>query len=41
MSGVLPDPRRHAYRASLAAESRGGPVEAPPDDEGVRSQVEA
>jgi len=41
MSGVLPDPRRHAYRASLAAESLRGRVEAPRYVEGVRRQVEA
>ena len=41
MSGVLPDPRRHAYRASLAAESLRGHVEAPRYVEGVRRQVEA
>jgi cell wall-associated NlpC family hydrolase len=40
-SGVLPDPRRHAYRASLAAESLRGRVEAPRYVEGVRRQVEA
>jgi hypothetical protein len=40
-SGVLPDPRRHAYRASLAAESLRGHVEAPRYVEGVRRQVEA
>jgi cell wall-associated NlpC family hydrolase len=39
--GVLPDPRRHAYRASLAAESLRGLVEAPRYVEGVRRQVEA
>jgi len=41
MSSVLPDPRRHAYRASLAAESLRGRVEAPRYVEGVRRQVEA
>ena len=41
MSGVLPDPRRHAYRASLAAELLRGRVEAPRYVEGVRRQVEA
>lgn len=41
MSGMLPDPRRHAYRASLAAESLRGRVEAPRYVEGVRRQVEA
>jgi cell wall-associated NlpC family hydrolase len=40
MSGVLPDPRRHAYRASLAAESLRGRVEAPRYVQGVRRQVE-
>ena len=40
-SGVLPDPRRYAYRASLAAESLRGHVEAPRYVEGVRRQVEA
>jgi cell wall-associated NlpC family hydrolase len=40
-SGVLPDPRRHAYRASLAAESLRGRVDAPRYVEGVRRQVEA
>jgi cell wall-associated NlpC family hydrolase len=40
-SSVLPDPRRHAYRASLAAESLRGRVEAPRYVEGVRRQVEA
>lgn len=40
-SGVLPDPRRHAYRASLAAESLRGRVEAPRYVEGERRQVEA
>jgi cell wall-associated NlpC family hydrolase len=39
-SGVLPDPRRHAYRASLAAESLRGQVVAPCYVEGVRRQVE-
>ena len=39
-SGVLPDPRRHAYRESLAAESLRGRVEAPRYIEGVRRQVE-
>jgi cell wall-associated NlpC family hydrolase len=39
-SGVLPDPRRHAYRASLAAESLRGRVEAPRYVEGERRQVE-
>jgi len=41
MSGVPPDPRRHAYRAGLAAESLRGLVEAPRYVEGVRRQVEA
>ncbi|MFZ1069760.1 MAG: NlpC/P60 family protein [Methyloceanibacter sp.] len=41
MSGMLPEPRRHAYRASLAAESLRGRVEAPRYVEGVRRQVEA
>jgi cell wall-associated NlpC family hydrolase len=41
MSGVLPDPRRHAYRAGLAAESLRGHVEAPRYVEGVRRQVKA
>jgi cell wall-associated NlpC family hydrolase len=41
MSGVLPDPRRHAYRESLAAESLRGRVEAPRYVAGVRRQVEA
>jgi cell wall-associated NlpC family hydrolase len=40
MSGVLPDPRRHAYRASLAAESLRGRVEAPRYVKGERRQVE-
>ena len=40
MSGVLPDPRRHAYRAGLAAASLRGRVEAPRYVEGVRRQVE-
>lgn len=39
-SGVLPDPRRHAYRANLAAESLRGRVTAPRYAEGVRRQVE-
>ena len=39
-SCVLPDPRRHAYRANLAAESLRGRVEAPRYVEGVRRQVE-
>lgn len=39
--GGLPDPRRHAYRASLAAESLRGRVEAPRYVEGVRRQVGA
>jgi cell wall-associated NlpC family hydrolase len=39
-SGVLPDPRRHAYRASLAAESLRGRVEAPRYAKGVSRQVE-
>ena len=41
MSGVLPDPRRHAYRVGLAAESLRGRVEAPRYVAGVRRQVEA
>ena len=41
MSGVLPDPRRHAYRADLAAESLRGRVEAPRYVKGERRQVEA
>ena len=41
MSGVLPDPRRHAYRAGLAAESLRGRVEAPRYVKGERRQVEA
>jgi cell wall-associated NlpC family hydrolase len=39
-SGGLPDPRRHAYRVGLAAESLRGRVEAPRYVEGVRRQVE-
>ena len=41
MSGVLPDPRRHAYRVGLAAESLRGHVEAPRYVAGVRRQIEA
>jgi cell wall-associated NlpC family hydrolase len=41
MSGVLPDPRRHAYRVGLAAESLRGQVEAPRYVAGVRHQIEA
>ncbi|HSB59705.1 MAG TPA: NlpC/P60 family protein [Methyloceanibacter sp.] len=39
-SGALPDPRRHAYRASLAAESLRGRVEAPRYAKGELRQVE-
>jgi cell wall-associated NlpC family hydrolase len=39
-SGVLPDPRRHAYRVGLAAESLRGRVEAPRYVKGERRQVE-
>jgi cell wall-associated NlpC family hydrolase len=39
-SGLLPDPRRHAYRVGLAAESLRGRVEAPRYVQGVRRQVE-
>jgi cell wall-associated NlpC family hydrolase len=38
---VLPDPRRHAYRAGLAAEALRGQVEAPRYVAGERRQVEA
>jgi cell wall-associated NlpC family hydrolase len=38
-SSVLPDARRHAYRANLAAESLRGRVEAPRYVKGVRHQV--
>jgi cell wall-associated NlpC family hydrolase len=38
--GVLPDPRRHAYRAGLAAESLRGRVEAPRYIKGEPRQVE-
>jgi cell wall-associated NlpC family hydrolase len=38
---VLPDPRRHAYRADLAAESLHGLVEAPRYAEGESRQVSA
>lgn len=41
MSGVPPDPRRHAYRAGLAAESLRGQVEAPRYVTGVHRQIEA
>jgi cell wall-associated NlpC family hydrolase len=41
MSGALPDPRRHAYRAGLAAESLRGQVEAPRYVAGVRRQIDA
>ena len=41
MSRALPDPRRHAYRAGLAAESLRGHVEAPRYVEGVPRQIEA
>jgi cell wall-associated NlpC family hydrolase len=40
-SGVLSDPRRHAYRVNLAAESLRGRVEAPRYAKGVSRQVEA
>ena len=41
MSGVLPDPRRHAYRVGLAAESLRGHVEASRYVAGVPRQIEA
>jgi cell wall-associated NlpC family hydrolase len=41
MSGKLPDPRRHAYRAGLAAESLRGRVEAPRYVVGVQRQIAA
>ena len=41
MSGVPPDPRRHAYRVGLAAESLRGQVEAPRYVAGVPRQIEA
>ncbi len=41
MSGALPDPRRHAYRVGLAAESLRGHVEAPRYVAGVRRQIDA
>ena len=41
MSGVLPDPRRHAYRVGLAAESLRGRVEALRYVAGVPRQIEA
>jgi cell wall-associated NlpC family hydrolase len=40
-SRALPDPRRHAYRAGLAAESLRGQVEAPRYVAGVSRQIEA
>ena len=40
MSGVPLDPRRHAYRVGLAAESLRGQVEAPRYVTGVRRQIE-
>ena len=41
MSRALPDPRRHAYRVGLAAESLRGYVEAPRYVSGVPRQIEA
>jgi cell wall-associated NlpC family hydrolase len=41
MSGALPDRRRHAYRAGLAAESLRGQVEAPRYVAGVPRQIDA
>jgi cell wall-associated NlpC family hydrolase len=41
MSGALPDPRRHAYRVGLAAESLRGQVEAPRYVVGERRQIDA
>ena len=40
-SRALPDPRRHAYRVGLAAESLRGQVEAPRYVAGVPRQIEA
>ena len=40
INGVLPDPRRHAYREGLAAESLRGHVVAPRYVIGQRCQVE-
>ena len=40
-SFALPDPRRHAYRVGLAAESLRGQVEAPRYATGERRQIEA
>ena len=40
-SRALPDPRRHAYRVGLAAESLRGHVEAPRYVAGVPRQIEA
>jgi len=40
-SRALPDPRRHVYRAGLAAESLRGQVEAPRYVAGVPRQIEA